>query len=204
MYSPEQITSIIKNEIEFTKRAYRESRDRIYLESEDCLECLLDSVQPPSDASDSYILSISSDNGVIMTIGCYVNKEKQYQANMYISRHFSKGRAYKNISLLIHSYAASLFGSKHIVIREPFPKMRSILESSGLNITMIEPPSDGSEESRNEYRKRHEEILNDSADTIFDVIDGEHDTTFIVEITDEFKELYLQSKYLTFSCTKMT
>ncbi len=147
-----------------------------------------------------YILTISNDD-ILMTMGCYVNKDKKYQCNNFIGKHFSNKKQEKNISILMHSYAAFLFNSENIIIKDSLEIMENILCTNNIstnNIFVL----DEEEHNEEEFKHIHEEILNDSYENICKYVVLPNSRTLFIKVDDCLKELWKKSN-LKFEYVKL-
>lgn len=213
MFTKKKIMEHLIKEYEYTENELKKVGGRynsngIYEHlsgSNECFELLLDSIESEQEKliqQEIYVISALHNNEIIMTIGCYPNKKNKFQINNFITKHFSKNSQIKNISMLLHSYASSLFDSKYIIVKEPLTVMRNILLNVFPNAIIIE--SDHHNYDHKKYEKKHENIIGCKYEDISYHGIGNYGESIIVEISDEFKNLYKSNLNITFTYTKVT
>uniref|UniRef100_A0A6C0AD82 Uncharacterized protein n=1 Tax=viral metagenome TaxID=1070528 RepID=A0A6C0AD82_9ZZZZ len=135
-----------------------------------------------------------------MTIGCYPNKEYKFQINSFITKHYSNLEQVKNISMIMHSYAAFVFESENIMVKQPLEKMREIIIGE-TEVKVINPKS--TYEKQSDYEKLHEEFIKCPQNEIDYFGISLHEETLIIKITEEFKLIHKNTDGLEFNCTKV-
>lgn len=212
MYTSNEILKILYDEFEYTERHLKRVGGRyngnpcyeVVSSSNECLELLLGTIECESEKDiqeDIYVLSVTFENEIVMTIGCYPNKMHKFQLNNFITKYTSNTNCPKNVAMCLHSYSASLFGSKYIVIKEPLEHMKNILLQHIPNVAIINTDNYN---NIKEYELQHEKIIGCPYATISYHGIGNYGESIIIEITDELKHLYLTRPDLTFSYTKIT
>ena len=163
---------------------------------DDCLDCFnisLECLNGYNFSGTPYVLLIKYQDKIIMSMFVFVHKNK-FQFNMLITKYVSTiidldKNIHKNISLCMHSYAASLFGS-NIIATRPLPFMLEILKKN-VDLKKV-----------NDYKDIFG-INKINLDDFMGVADD--DPTYYFEITEDFKKIYKQKEdILNFSYIKLS
>lgn len=208
---------ILQNEYDYTEKIinnvggrYQNASYEVISSSNECLELLLGTIttemeKDKSEQQPIYVIYVKYNNSIIMTIGCYPNHENRFQLNNFITKHTSNvDNIKKNISMALHSYAASLFDSKYIIVKEPLECMKSILLKTCSQNTIIIPQCNYSNFNHKKFECLHEQILNCPYDQISYHGIGNYGESLIISVTDEIKELYKSYRDLEFGFCKIT
>jgi hypothetical protein len=200
MSTPEEVRKIVNDEIrkinglltslpwsdEFKKERniYRSSLDSLHI-TQECLSDL------PSEEcnfiGDFYFLTVKYKGKIVMSMCCFPNNEYKYQFNMLITKFYNVEYP-GNISILMHSYACSLFNNDYILVR-PLREMGKILMAYFPSLWII---------------RRFGNLINCSDEIIQNHVRIENDTpTWCIRITEEFKSEYLNRSDLEFNCVKL-
>lgn len=212
MYTRDEILKILYDEYEYTEKCLKrvggryngDPRYEVISSSNECLELLLGTIESEQEKNiqeDIYVLSVTYNNKIVMTIGCYPNRTYKFQLNNFITKYTSNKNCPKNIAMMLHSYSASLFDNKYIIIKEPLEHMKNILLSHIPNAIIINTDKIN---VIKEYELSHEELINCPYNEISYHGIGNYGESVIIEITDELKNLHLTRPELTFDCTKVT
>lgn len=210
MYSRDQILSILKQEYELTTkiigkgRRYCDKKYDVISSSNECLELLLDTIESESQKEiqeEIFVVYVIYEDQVVMTVGCYPNKKYNFQLNNFIAKHINKNCP-KNISMCLHSYTSSIFGKQFIVVKEPLAVMKQKLLECCSTAIIIE--SDHNYKTVKQYELAHEKILScDYKEVSYHGI-GNGGESLIIEITEDFRNLYKNMPDLKFGYTKIT
>jgi hypothetical protein len=214
MFTKQEIITRLNEEYNYTemklkKVGGRYNGDERYEQlssSNECLELLLDAINAEEEKpiqKDIYVISAVYNNEIIMTIGCFTDNKNKFQLNNFITRHLSKNIQVKNISMMLHSYAANLFNNKYIIVKEPLEVMRDKLLSTFPDAIIINTDLHKNI-TYTTYKKMHEDVVGCKYEDIEYYGIGNYGESVIIEITEEFKELHKSNPDVIFTHTKVT
>ena len=170
MNSKEEIKELVESELEFLKG----KKDKKYENSMDSLLITLECLDGYNFTGEMYFLTISYQNEIVMSMCCFPNNKYKYQFNMLITKYFSKDCP-KDISIIMHSYAASLFNNNYILVK-PLKIMGEILIRNFPDLWII---------------KRFGDLIGCSDDIINNHVGIEKNAPiYCIKITEELKEKY--------------
>lgn len=189
-------------------KRYNDSKYDKLSSSNEALELLLEVIDDELakiEQKEIYIISVSYNNQLVMTIGCFLHRKYSFQLNNFITKHKihldkNNNLNTKNISMYLHSYASSLFNSKYILVKEPLEVMRNKLLSYFPDVIIL----DTYNLAQSDYENAHEMILGCNYDEVEYFGIGNGGESLIIKTDENFKNLYKERPDLQFNFVKIT